>query len=153
MPKESKPEAVLPLRNILVFPPPGVDFDIQEVKGNDYKTTSTERAKAGNLFLECTVNVRGRRADTPTNFTGPISQGPPTSRFIYIDMCKLAGPFDSCWQRRTKIPLETITWNMIDSVAEKPERLVRATIPGTGKDGGPYCATVKTIDGRKVANG
>lgn len=49
------------------------------------------------------------------------------------------------WQRRIKIPLET--WDIIDSVLEKPKRLLQATIPGTGKDGGPSCVTVKPIDG------
>jgi len=40
---------------------------------------------------------------------------------------------------------------MIDSVLEKPKRLLQATIPGTGKDGGPSCATVKPIGGWQVA--
>lgn len=38
MPKEPKSEILVPLRIILVAPPPGVDFGIQEGKGNDYKT-------------------------------------------------------------------------------------------------------------------
>ena len=58
------------------------------------------------------------------------------------------GPYR--WQRRIKIPLETITWEMIDSVLEKPKRLLQATIPGTAKDGGPSCATLKPTDGWKV---
>ena len=48
------------------------------------------------------------------------------------------------------IPLHVITWEMIDSVLEVPKRLLQATIPGTGKDGGPSCATVKPIHGWKV---
>ena len=39
---------------------------------------------------------------------------------------------------------------MIDSVLEKPKRSLQATIPGTVKDGGPSCGTVKPIDGWKV---
>lgn len=150
MPKEPTSEIVVSLRIVLVDPTPGVDFGIQEGKGNDYKTISVQRSKAANLVLECTINVKGNRADGPPNFCGPISQGPPTGRFIYVDIGKSAGQFDSCWQRRIKIPLETITWEMIDSVLEKPKRLLQATIPGTGKDGGPSCATVKPIDGWKV---
>jgi len=150
MAKEPKSEIAVPLRIVLVAPPPGVDFGIQEGKGNDYKTISIQRSKAGNLTLDCTINIKGNRADGPPNFAGPISQGPPTGRFIYIDIGKSAGQFDSCWQRRIKIPLEGITWEMIDSVLEKPKRLLQATIPGTGKDGGPSCATVKPMDGWKV---
>lgn len=150
MKKQSNTEKEISLRIILVAPPAGVAFGIQEGKGNDYKTIAVQRSKAGNLTLECTINVKGNRADGPPNFAGPISQGPPTGRFIYVDIGKSAGQFDSCWQRRIKIPLETITWEMIDSVLEKPKRLLQATIPGTAKDGGPSCATTKPIDGWKV---
>jgi hypothetical protein len=146
MPKDPKPKITVPLRIVLVAPPPGVDFGIQEGKGNDYKTISIQRSKSGNLVLECTINVRGNRDGGPPSFSGPISQGPPTGRFIYIDIGKSAGQFDSCWQRRIKIPLEGITWDRIDSVLEKPKRFLQATIPGTGKDGGPSCATVRPID-------
>ena len=150
MPKEPKSEIVVPLRIVLVDPPSGVDFGIQEGKGNEYKTIAVQRSKAGNLTLECTINVKGNRADGPPNFVGPISQGPPTGRFVYVDIGKSAGQIDSCWQRRIKIPLEGITWEMIDSVAEATKRLLQATIPGTGKDGGPSCATVKPIGGWKA---
>ena len=151
MPKEPKSEIAVPLRIVLVAPPPGVDFGIQEGKGNDYKTIAVQRSKVGSLSLECTIQVKGNRNDGPPNFGGPISQGPPTGRFIYVDIGKLAGQIDSGWQRRIKIPLEGITWEMIDSVLDKPKRWLQATIPGTGKDGGPSCATVKPIDGWKVA--
>jgi hypothetical protein len=151
MPKETKTEIAVPLRIILVAPPPGVDFGIQEGKGNDYKTIAIQRSKVGNLVLDCTIKVKGNRDDAPPNFGGPISQGPPSGRFIYIDIGKSAGQFDSGWQRRIKIPLDGITWELIDAVLEKPKRLIQATIPGTGKDGGPTCATTKPIDGWMVS--
>lgn len=152
MPKEPKSEIVVPLRIVLVDPPPGVDFGIQEGKGNDYRTIAVKRSKVGNLTLDCSVIVKGNRAGGPPNFAGPISQGPPTGRFIYIDIGKSAGQFDSCWQRRIKIPLAGITWEMIDTVLDKPKRWLQATIPGTAKDGGPSCATVKPVDGWKFGN-
>jgi hypothetical protein len=150
MPKDPKSEIAVPLRIVLVAPPPGVDFGIQEGKGNDYKTIAVQRSKVGSLSLECAIQVKGNRSDGPPNFGGPISQGPPTGRFVYVDIGKLAGQFDSSWQRRIKIPLEGITWEMIDSVLDTPKRWLQATIPGTGKDGGPSCATVKPMDGWKV---
>ncbi|MEI8211540.1 MAG: DUF5990 family protein [Planctomycetota bacterium] len=150
MPKEPRSEIAVPLRVVLVAPPPGVDFGIQEGKGNDYKTIAVQRSKVGSLSLECTIQVKGNRNDGPPNFGGPISQGPPTGRFIYVDIGKLAGQIDSGWERRIKIPLEGITWEMIDSVLDAPKRWLQAIIPGTGKDGGPSCATVKPIDGWKV---
>jgi hypothetical protein len=150
MPKERTAEILVPLRIVLVDPPPGVDFGIQEGKGNDYKTIAVKRSKVGNLILACTMNVKGIRTDGPPNFTGPIAQGSPTGRFIYIDIGKSAGQFDSCWQRRIKIPLAGITWGMIDTVLDQPKRWLQATIPGTAKDGGPSCATVKPTNGWNI---
>lgn len=150
MPKEPKSEFVVPLRIVLVEPPTGVDFGIQEGKGNDYKTIAVQRSKVGNLTLECTIQAKGNRSDGPPNFVGALSQGPPSGRFLYIDIGKSAGQFDSGWQRRIKIPLEGITWEMIDSVLDTPKRWLQATIPGTGRDGGPNCATVKPLDSWKV---
>jgi Family of unknown function (DUF5990) len=150
MKKQSSTEKSISLRIVLLAPPAGVDFGIQEGKGSNYKTIQVQRSKNADLQFECNVGVNGSKDDCPPNFVGNIVQGPPLGRFIYIDIGKSAGQFDSCWQRRIKIPLETITWEMIDSVLEKPMRLLQATIPGTAKDGGPSCATMKPIDGWKV---
>ena len=96
------------------------------------------------------VNVNGNGDDGPPNCVRTIVQGPPTGRFIYIDIGKSAGQFNSNWERRIKIPLLGITWDMVAMIANNSTRLLQATIPGTGKDGGPSCATVKPIDGWKV---
>ena len=151
MTKESKSAAEVPIRITLVDPPLGVDFGIQEGKGNVYKTVGIQRSKAGNLQLESTIMAKDYKADGLPNFVGPIIQGPPKGRFIYINVGKSAGQFDSCWRRRIKIPLDGITWEMIDLVLEASKQLLQATIPGTAKDGGPSCATVGPIDGWKLA--
>ena len=151
MKKQAKSDIAMPIRIILDDPPPGVDFGIQDGKGNDYKTIRVQRSKASDLQFECRITVKGNRADGPPNFFGTVVQGPPTGRFIYIDIGKSAGQITSCWQRRIKIPLQGITWEMIDFLVDAPKRILQATIPGTGKDGGPSCATVKPIDGWKVA--
>jgi len=150
MNKSPKSEFVLPLGIILVAPTPGVDFGIQEGKGHDYKTIQTQRAKEADLKFECSVSVKGNREDGPPNFLGAIVQGPPTGRFIYIDIGKSAGQFNSNWERRIKNPLLGITWEMIEMIENNPTKLLQAKIPGTGKDGGPSCATVKPIDGWTV---
>ncbi|MFN7891771.1 MAG: DUF5990 family protein [Pirellula sp.] len=40
---------------------------------------------------------------------------------------------------------------MMDSVSGNPKRRLQATIPGTGKDGGPSCATMRPIAGWEIA--
>lgn len=150
MKKQLNTEKVISLRIILMAPPSGVDFGIQEGKGNNYKTIQVQRSKDSDLQFECTLGVKGDRDDGPPNFAGSIVQGPPLGRFIYIDIGKSAGQFNSEWQRRIKIPLAGITWEMIDNLSDAPKRFLQASIPGTGKDGGPSCATVKPIDGWKL---
>ena len=97
------------------------------------------------------MTVKGNRDDGLPNFAGTLVQGPPAGRFVYIDIGKSAGQTKSEWDRRIKIPLLEITWDMIDQLVYDPKRRIEASIPGTGKDGGSSCATVKPIDGWKVS--
>jgi hypothetical protein len=142
-------ETELPLRIVLVAPPAGVDFGIQEGKGSDYKTIQKQRSKDGDLTFEFTLTIKNNRDDGLPNFLGPLAQGPTTGRFVYIDIGKLAGQPDSCWERRIKVPLGGITWEMVEKVSTNPKLILEARLPGTGKDGGPSCATVKPAEGWK----
>jgi hypothetical protein len=135
----------IPIRIVLVAPPSGVDFGIQEGKGSDYTTLQKQRSKGADLCFEFTVTVKDNRDDGLPNFLGQVVQGPAIGRFIYIGVGKHAGQTDSCWERRIKTPLTGITWEMIQSVAGDSTQILEAHIPGTGKDGGPSCATVKPV--------
>jgi len=88
-------EITVPIRIILMAPPVGVDFGIQQGKGNDYKTIQVQRSKDTVLHFECRLTVKGNRADGPPNFVGTVVQGPPMGRFIYIDIRLLAGQSES----------------------------------------------------------
>jgi hypothetical protein len=118
-----------------------VDFGLQQGKGADYRTVQTQRSNGEDLRFDGTVTVKGDRGDGPPNFLGPLTQGPPTGRFLYIDIGKSAGQADSDWDRRLKVPLGGISWEMIERAAD-PELVLEARLPGTGRDGGPSCATV-----------
>jgi hypothetical protein len=58
----------------------------------------------------------------------------------------MAGQADSCWTRRLKVPLSGITTKMIAAGG-----ILEARVPGTGRDGGPACASVKEFEGWKKA--
>ena len=146
----SKKESEVRLRIILVAPPAGVDFGVQDGKGSDYKTIQKQRSKHADLTFEITATVKDNRDDGLPNFLGTLMQGPVSERFVYIDIGKLAGQSDSCWDRRIKIPLGGITWDLIEKASKDPMHVHEARLPGTGKDGGPSCATVKPTDGWKV---
>src|SRR5947209_3010897 len=95
--KTPKVEAEVRLRIVLLAPPVGVDFGIQDGKGRDYTTIQKQRSKGVDLSFEFTVTVKDNRDDGLPSFLGPLVQGPATGRFIYIDIGKLAGQLDSCW--------------------------------------------------------
>ena len=140
-------ETELPLHIVLVAPPAGVDFGIQEGKGSVYKAIQKQRSMGADLSFEFTLTVKDNHEDGIPNFLGPLAQGPTAGRFVYIDIGKLAGQLDSCWERRIKVPLGGITWDMIEQVATDLKLILEARLPGTGKDGGPSCATVKPTEG------
>ena len=136
-------EAELRLRIILETPPAGVDFGLQKGSGSDYETVQTQRSSGRDLHFEATARVR-RGKDGQPNFLGEFVQGPVDERFIYIDIGTYAGQSASSWSRRLKIPLRGITSAMI-----KKHKTFEARVPGTGRDGGPNCATVRPFAGWK----
>lgn len=147
--KQNSRPIQLRLRLILERPPAGVDFGLQEGKGNNYRTVQKQRSDGGDLIFDCAVEV-GQRSDGQPNFLGPVTQGPPAARFIYIDIGKAAGQTNSAWQRRIKAPLGGIHWEMIQEAAADARKVIEARFPGTGRDGGPSCATLHPLGGWKT---
>jgi hypothetical protein len=132
---------------VLESPPAGVDFGLQQGKGTDYQTVQTQRSQGDDLRFDGTVTAKDNRGDGLPNFLGPLTQGPPGGRFLYIDIGRLAGQGDSGWERRIKVPLGGITWGMIEQVSADPDLVLEARLPGTGRDGGPSCGTVLPATG------
>jgi hypothetical protein len=77
---------------------------------------------------------------------GPFVQGPRRQRFVYLDIGTYAGQTDSCWSRRLKVPLDGIPPKLIAASG-----ILEGRVAGTGRDGGPSCATVKDFEGWKPA--
>lgn len=143
-------ESEVTLRIVLEKPPADVDFGLQKGRGSAYETIQKQRSKAKDLQFEFTVGLKPGRKDALPTFLGPLVQGPPAQRFIYVDIGTCAGQTDSCWSRRLKIPLSGITWDMVDRVLVDPKSVLETRVPGTGRDGGPTCATVKPFAGWKL---
>jgi hypothetical protein len=128
-----------------------VDFGVQQGRGSAYETIQTQRSAGGDLSFEFSVDIKATSAHGPADFGGPIVQGPRGARFLYIDIGTYAGQRDTPWSRRLKIPLTGITPDLIRRASSGMNRLLEARVPGTGKDGGPSCASVKDFDGWKPA--
>jgi hypothetical protein len=134
------------LRITVDDPPPGVIFQLQR-GARDLEPAA--RATRTSIAFEFAVRV-GERPTGEPNFLGPFAQGPPASRFVYISSGTLAGQRDTCWSRRAKVPLTTITWAMIKRARAEGAAL-ETRIAGTGRDGGPACASVPLVGGWRVA--
>jgi hypothetical protein len=134
----------IPIRVILVEPPPGVAFALQKGRGADFEVASAQLSRKGNLVFDCAVTLKD--GSSPPDFTGPFTQGPKGDRFVYIGVGTFAGQKDSCWSRRIKIPLKGISKTQVRDVLSKARHALVVRIPGTGRDGTPSCATVKPVD-------
>ena len=136
----------LTLRIIVEDPPPGVDFGLQKGSGSIYETVQTQRSRGQDLVFEFQPSVKDGVSDPMAALGGPFVQGPRGQRFVYLDIGTCAGQEGTCWSRRLKIPLDGIPPRSITAGG-----VFQARVPGTGRDGGPNCATVREFDGWKPA--
>jgi uncharacterized protein DUF5990 len=140
-------ELEVPMRVVLVHPPAGVQFCLQG-RGNELigQTTST----GADLSFDLVVRVVHDKK-SPPRFIGPFPHGPSGGKFLYVCVGTLAGQPQSCWSRRAKVPLYVIPGKLIDQWQAMPSARLEARFNGTGKDGGPTCATVQLLeDGWRV---
>jgi Family of unknown function (DUF5990) len=145
-------EFELTLKIILDNPPPSVDFGLQKGAGTDYETVQTQKSSNTDLYFECAVTVKPNKQGV-FDFYGPFAQGPVSGRFIYIDIGTYAGDKDSVWGRRLKIPLYSISQILLEKLSKSRSPVLETRVPGTGKDGGPNCATVKNFQGWETRKG
>lgn len=89
----------LTFRVVLEKPPAGVDYGVQMGRGAEYETAQKQRSKGKDLRFEFTVGVRGSKPVAP-DFRGPVVQGPPGQRFVYIGIGTYAGQTGTPWSRR-----------------------------------------------------
>ena len=143
-------ERELTLRIVLENPPVGVDFGLQKGRGSEYETIQRQRSKGKDLYFELILGVKSTRKDGMPTFIGPLVQGPPQKRFIYIDIGTYAGQTNTCWSRRLKVPLSGITWDMINQLPSDSDAVLETRVPGTGRDSGSNCGTVKPFAGWKL---
>ncbi len=140
-------EPEITLRIVLETPPPGVDFGIQKGRGSLFEVIQKQRSKGADLSFEFSVGVRNADGSGTPDFSGPIVQGPRGGRFVYVDIGTLAGQLDTAWSRRLKVPLTGITADQIRGATSDAGGVLSTRVPGTGKDGGPSCASVKDFAG------
>jgi hypothetical protein len=133
------------LRIIVEQPPSGVDLALQKGNSTNYEPVQKQRSNGNDLTFEFQASLREGASDSIVAVAGPFVQGSGRQRFVYVDIGTYAGQSDSCWSRRLKIPLEGIPAEAI-----RTGSVLETRVLGTGRDGGPNCATVKQFKGWKV---
>jgi len=127
------------IRIVVVAPLAGVSMLVQE--GKD-KLLPPTRSSVDAIYFEFPINV-DLSSGSP-NFLGKFAQGPKDARFIYVNSGTYAGEHHSCWGRRAKLSLMTITRDQIERVIADGS-VIETRFPGVGRDGGPTCASVKGL--------
>jgi hypothetical protein len=137
----------IPLRITVHRPPPGVMFAVQR-GANDLLSPSVATLQV--LVFDFRVRVAAATAGAAPRLLGEFTQGPPASRFVYVNSGRYAAQSNTTVARRAKVPLGGISAEMIESVIGNPTARIETDFEGTGRDGGPTCATVKSIEWRVV---
>jgi hypothetical protein len=127
------------LRIIVLNPPPGVVFRLQRGR-SELVPPSQENGESMSFDFE--LRVADRDGEAAPRLLGPFAQGPPASRFVYVNSGKQAGQTASCWDRRAKVPLGGLTWALLEQAMATPGAVIETAIAGMAGDGGPACATV-----------
>ena len=144
-----KPQpAAVRLRISVLQPPAGVQFRLQEGRA---ELVAPTRVTRDGIQFEFTLRLGPPRRGQP-NFLGPAAQGPPDGRFVYINSGRRAGQQGTAWDRRAKIPLRGITTALLTAALTDGRQVLEARIAGTGRDGGPACATVPLLEGWRLAS-
>jgi hypothetical protein len=133
--------STIALHITLQKPPGNVTYSLQKGSGSNYEPVQVQPSVGDDLYFSFSVEIKGAsQTHEIPDFRGPFVQGPVGGRFVYLDIGSYAG--GSGWSGRLKIPLTGITWEQLNA-----EELLQTTVPGTGKNGMPNCATVKPFAG------
>ena len=153
----ARPEQTIRLRVICQRPPapqrPGAEFGLQDNSSTaDWVIHAGQTYPGGDVHFECGCRVRPHPRTGSPSFLGPFVHGDASRRFLYLSW-RPAGwrprqPDPPCpaWLRRIKVHLSSIRWEQIEE-SVRSGGVLEAAVPGTGRDGGPSCASVPLVGG------
>ena len=123
----------------------GVAMQVQ--RGRDELLPPVKKS-ASELVFEFDIDV-DLSSGTP-NFLGAYAQGPRNARFVYVNSGTYAGHPNSVFGRRAKLSLMTVTKAQVEDALNSKSARLETSFAGTGKDGGPTCASVKGLEWKVV---
>jgi hypothetical protein len=141
MVRESQSE--IPMRIVIEQPVVGV---LHSLQAKDDHPLDPKCSKAGEAL---TFDFPVRVGPGPKFSGDQVRREGPERRFVYIRVGQAAGDPASPWTRRMKIDIHDIDQQLLDAAA-KGGRRIEISVNGTGKDGTPACATVRSTGRRLV---
>ena len=155
--RDGTSERIVRLRVVCKAPPDpdqhGANFGLQDKSAAAHWTLQAGIRKTnGDCVFDCDARVRPNLRTGEPTFLGDFVHGLPDERFLYLSWrpkdCQPLQPAMgfSSWTRRMKIHLSGITWQQIEE-ATQVGGVLEASVQGTGKDGGPSCASVPLLGG------
>jgi len=139
----SKHEISMRIR--VLGPVNGVTMKVQ--RGKDELLAPIKESKSELVFeFPITVDL----SDNVPNFLGKYAHGPKDSRFVYVNSGIYASQPGIFWNRRAKLSLMNITKGEIEQLVGSTQKRLEISFEGTGRDGGPTCASVKGIEWKVV---
>jgi hypothetical protein len=132
------------LRIVIEQPVAGV---LHSLQAKDESPLDAKSSRAGEAL---SFDVQVRTEPGPKFFGDQVRREGPLRRFVYIRIGQLAGDPASPWSRRMKIDIHDIAEALLDRAA-KSGATIETSVIGTGKDGTPACATVRSTGWRVAA--
>jgi len=131
------------VRIIMEHPVPGVSIMLQRGATARAERLPAVASSPDALAFDIHLDIEGSLPDGRPRLLGAFVQGPPAARFVYLCVGQAAGQIGSEWNRRVKVPLGGISWELLRELPR--EGRLEARIAGRGRDGSPACATVPLL--------
>ena len=132
----------IPIRVIVLGGPKGVEWAVQLGRAELLGPSDTASDR---VTFDFVVRMDPRRTDV-RRFSGPAVQGKTGEQFVYVNSGQRAGQTASCWDRRAKVSLMSISPAMLAQLRRQGGAL-QAQISGVARDGGPACASIPLLEG------
>jgi hypothetical protein len=130
------------LRMTIEDPVPGVAYSLQ-----DSRSAPVGAVVATEAPLSFDVPVRV--APGPRFLGEFVRREGPERRFVYIAVGAQAGDLASPWSRRVKVDVHELPAALLEKALAGD--VLEGRLPGRAKDGGPSCATLRPLNGWRVA--